>query len=150
MSLKHSSNEILNSWKKEKLSSSMKFNQRHCILIWKLTSEIRSFFSVWSLRLTLTPTDCTLLSFVLLLTAKSHCDLKGLAYILRYLLFTFLPLNFNDVFILEYIVQSHFVAVLKSSLSTKLQHFVKSIQIRTRKNSVFRKNFSRSVHYSGQ
>ena len=50
MSLKHSSNEILNSWKKEKLSSSMKLNQQHCILIWKLTSEIRSFFSVWSLR----------------------------------------------------------------------------------------------------
>ena len=38
--VKRSSYKMLNSWRKQKLSTSMKLNQQHCNLIWKL-----SFFS---------------------------------------------------------------------------------------------------------
>ena len=47
--VKRSSNGKLNSWMKEKFSTSMKFNPEHYISIWKLTSKIHRFFPVWSL-----------------------------------------------------------------------------------------------------
>ena len=41
--VKCSLNETLNSCRKEKLSTRMKLNQKHCILIWKLTLKIHFF-----------------------------------------------------------------------------------------------------------
>ena len=73
--LKRSSKEILSFCSNEKLSIIMKVNQQYCILIWKSTSKTRSFLSVKSFR-------------------QSYPNwLPAL-----------LPLNFNHVFILEYIV----------------------------------------------
>ena len=114
--VKLSLNRILNSWWKEKLSTNMKLNQKHCILIWKLTWKFAAF-SRFCHFLKVTPCNYTLLfSFALrnVPFQRQHVTQIACFWIkLWWPLSAFLPLNLN-VFIFENIVQSHFVSVLKT------------------------------------
>ena len=112
--VKRSSNKILNSWKKEKLSTSMKLNQQHCILILKLISKFYLLFPYSVTSSNLPP--LTIVYFALInrpFQLQNVIQIACLWSKLWWPLPAFLPLNLN-VFIIEYIVQNHFVPVSKT------------------------------------
>ena len=95
------SNEILNSWRKERLFTSIKLNEQYEKWLRKLT-----FFSRFAHFLKVTP--LTILLFILLLEMCHFSSKMSLKEIMDKIMITPLhPLRLN--FFIEYIVQSDFV-----------------------------------------